>query len=113
MAYATEYQPGPILTTFNTTTNDSTAAANPNDPKYRVYKINRGDNATTNVDYAEWPGDLGAPFIDKNNNGVWDASIDSPKLLGDQTLWCVFNDVSLSTQRYGVTRPLGIEVQTT
>jgi len=40
MEYGTEYQPGPLLTHFNTTTNDDRAAkANAQDPRYRAYKI--------------------------------------------------------------------------
>ena len=64
--YQTEFQPGPILSTFNTTTNSSTAAANPDDRRYHIYKINRGDEnlpaGQRNPDYDNWPGDLGAPY---------------------------------------------------
>ena len=110
--YSTEYQPGPILTTYNTATNDSTAAGNPHDQRYRVYKINKEDNEITNNDYAEWPGDLGAPFIDINNNGVWDKGTDIPKLTGDQTVWTVYNDLDKTAHsRVGLTPPMGIEVQ--
>ncbi|MHB1049557.1 MAG: T9SS type A sorting domain-containing protein [Bacteroidota bacterium] len=114
MDYSTEFQPGPILSTFNTQTNDSSVAADPSDPKYRVYKINKGDNAGNNPDYAEWPGDLGAPFNDLNNNGIWDPGTDTPKLLGDQTLWSVINDVDPKNHRIaGTTPPMGFEVHST
>jgi hypothetical protein len=110
--YQTEYQPGPILTTYNTTLNDPSVAGNPHDRRYRVYKINNGDNGTTNIDYAEWPGDLGAPFIDINNNGVWDNGTDVPKVTGDQTLWTVYNDLDKTAHSLvGLTPPMGIEVQ--
>jgi hypothetical protein len=52
------------------------------DEQYHVYKINIGDNASTNPDYAQWPVDQGAPI---NNSG-------NPKHIGDQTLWCSFTD---------------------
>lgn len=114
MDYTSEYQAGPILTTFNTAINDSSVAADPSDPKYRVYKINKGDNASTNADYAAWPGDLGAPYNDLNKNGMWDPGIDTPKLTGDQTLWCVYNDAHpMNHRNSGVTNPMGLEVHAT
>lgn len=114
MDYTTEFQPGPILTTFNTQTNDSSVAADPSDPKYRVYKINNGDTAENNPDYAEWPGDLGAPYNDLNNNGLWDPGTDTPMLLGDQTLWSVINDANPKNHLLtGTTPPMGIEVHST
>ncbi len=112
MYYLTEYQPGPILSTFNTTTNDNAVAGNPSDKKYRIYKINRGDTEQSNIDYAEWPGDLGAPYLDLNNNGVWDVGIDKPKITGNQTLWSVFNDAHISKHNgAGNTPPIGLEVR--
>jgi hypothetical protein len=111
MDYTTEYQSGPINSTFNTLTNDSSVAADPNDLKFRVYKINKGDNASNNQDYAQWPADLGAPYHDNNKNGVWDPETDRPRLIGDQTLWTVYNDLNTPARRSsGMTNPLGIEV---
>ncbi|HTX17100.1 MAG TPA: FlgD immunoglobulin-like domain containing protein [Bacteroidota bacterium] len=116
--YLTEYQSGPILTSFNTTTNDPSAAANPNDAKYHLYKVNKSDASLPagqrNPDYDNWPGDLGAPYVDVNGNGVWDPGIDQPKLYGDQELWCVYNDANVSNHLpVGGTAPMGIEVQAT
>ena len=116
--YVTEFQPGPVLSTFNTTTNSADAAANPNDPKYHIYKINKGDEdlppTGRNLDYDYWPGDLGAPFIDVNGNGRWDGGIDKPKLYGDQELWCVYNDANQTNHlSVGTTAPMGIEAQAT
>ena len=116
--YQSEFQPGPILSTFNTTTNDTSAAANSSDLKYHLYKINKGDGSLPagqrNPDYDNWPGDLGAPYIDVNGNGRWDKSIDKPKLWGAQELWCVYNDLNLKNHyRTGTTMPMGFEVQTT
>ncbi|MFA6541797.1 MAG: hypothetical protein WCT99_09365, partial [Bacteroidota bacterium] len=112
--YQSEFQPGPILGIFNTTTNISSVAANPNDQKYHIYKIDKFSELFYTPDYAEWPGDLGAPFNDINNNGVWDKGIDTPKLYGDQTLWCVYNDLNLNEHpRIGATEPMGLEVQAT
>lgn len=97
--YVAEYQPGIIL--------PDGMADNPDREKYRVYKIKPGDSADPNdpnynKDYAEWLIADGVP-VDENGD---------PLILGDQTLWCVMNDLdqSLHNGAYS-TRPLNIEVQ--
>lgn len=67
--------------------------------------------------------DLGAKFydgdqnglyepIDKNQNKAWDFDEDMPDLLGDITLWCVYNDGKLPSTH--LTRfPQGIEIAQT
>jgi len=48
--------------------------------------------------------------IDKNFNGIWDRDEDMPMILGDETVWCVYNDgVPDSLRRLGVP-PKYIEV---
>ena len=81
-----------------------------------------------------WPVDLGAPFIDRNGNGMYDAppagfavadligmQYDEPGIAGadpdspaDQVLWTVFNDLHrpTSTSRFG-SEPTGLEIQMT
>ncbi len=109
--YMTEFQPGPILSTYNTATNDVSVAANANDTTFRIYKINKNDNAATNSDYAKWPGQLGAPYNDVNTNGQWDQGIDTPKLFGHQMLWNVYNDLDTADRKIiGKTKPMGLEV---
>lgn len=88
------------------------------------------------TDWAEWPVQYGAPFIDRNRNGVFDPvngwetmdgfdleelESDEPGIAGannnspaDQVLWMVFND--LDPDQAGVnflSLPLGFEVQKT
>lgn len=117
--YSTEFQPGPIISTFNTTTNSTAALGDPDAQKHRLYKINRVDERNVgtvkaNPDYDEWPGDLGAPYIDVNNNGVWDKGTDKPRFWGDQQIWVVYNDGNASNHKgTGTTNPMGVEVQTT
>ncbi|HVP57754.1 MAG TPA: FlgD immunoglobulin-like domain containing protein [bacterium] len=93
--YTPEYRPGVIHPdgTYDPYT----------DPIYHVYKIVRGDTAST--DYTEWPAQQGAPV---NSAG-------KPLLTGDQTLWCVYHDADpqYHTSLEGGTAPLGIEVQQT
>ena len=115
MDYVNEFQPGPLLQTFNTTSNkDSAANARASDPMWHLYKISRSDtnNPAGNPDYTGWPGGAGAPFVDVNGNGVWDQGIDVPKFYGDQQLWTVCNDVNDSLKsKVGTTAPMGVEVR--
>jgi hypothetical protein len=70
------------------------------------------------LDWTEWPADLGAPFFDANNNGIYDpdpSSGDVPGIDGAaQTIWFVANDQEqvLTLNLYG-TLPIGIEYQAT
>ena len=91
-------------------------ADNPNDGKYRVYKIRKGWEGlppgprrdTYEKDYNEWPIADGAPYVlDANGNKV-------PEFVGDEVLWCVSNDLdqTRSTYTYG-TLPMGLEQQMT
>jgi hypothetical protein len=95
--FSTEFTPGPVI--GGTFPPDATT-----NPAYRVYKIysdSTGINA--NTDYLEWPADQGAPI---DCYGL-------PVLVGDQTLWTVFNDLDPAAHSYhsGNTAPLGLEVQ--
>ncbi len=71
-------------------------------------------------DWANWPAagttnDLGAPFTDKNNDGIYEPDIDIPGVPGaDQTIFYVANDENsnLTTTFYGA-QPLGLEVHVT
>jgi hypothetical protein len=71
------------------------------DPVYHVYKIVRGDTASS--DYLAWPFQHGAPATAGGR----------PLLLGDQTLWCVYHDAdpAYHTAPEGSTPPLGLEIQ--
>ncbi len=89
----TEFRPGKILRSGNTLVPDD-----PNLARYRVYYIRRGDNATTNPDYAQWPVADGAP-VDANGN---------PLITGSESMWYVAND--LSNRRFS-SQPLGCELQ--
>jgi len=83
--------------------------------RFHVYTINRGDDAETNPDYAAWPFDDGAPSLtgadgsdslDADGNRI-------PLVLGDQSLWAVYNDANQAKHNNGAgsTQPLGIEVR--
>lgn len=88
---ATEFQPGNILTAGI----DPPAAANRLDEAYRWYEL-RSDGSG---DWSSWPVDQGAP-VDRDGK---------PLLIGDQTLFCVYNDLSEHT--LFSTPKLGVEVR--
>jgi hypothetical protein len=67
------------------------------------------------LDWSEWPATDGAPFTDKNGNGVYEPGIDVPGVPGaDQTIWYVANDANAtqSVYLYG-TNPCNVELQVT
>ena len=52
--------------------------------------------------------------VDLNNNGSWDENEDRPDLLGDETIWCVYNDGLPSEEREFIdVEPQGIEIRQT
>lgn len=89
--YSQDFTPGPMIG----------SAPSPDNERFRVYKIRRGD--TSSDDYVNWPVQDGAPVDEEGN----------PLLIGDQTMWCVYNDANAANHNSGATLPLGIEVQQT
>ncbi|GJQ21102.1 MAG: hypothetical protein HBSIN02_14570 [Bacteroidia bacterium] len=89
------------------------------------------------TDWTAWPTDKGAPFIDRNNNGVYDpppafsatftvdslisTNADEPGVAGvdpnspaDQVIWTVYNDLNVAqAQGFAGSEPLGLEIQKT
>lgn len=66
-------------------------------------------------DWLEWRAIDGAPFEDKNANGIYEPGTDIPGILNaDQTIWYVANDLNSNQTMflYGAL-PLGIELQVT
>jgi hypothetical protein len=79
----------------------------PDSPNYRVFKVEREDT----TGWADWVANaapLGAP-VDTTSGLV------VPHIIGDQTLWAVFNDADPSrhTNDAGNSAPLGVEIQLT
>jgi len=124
--YLSGLKPGKILS--------DGSAQDPTDPKARVFRvrpdykfgdlsseINDGEGTEEEIrnqyekDWNEWPANDGAPFDDKNNNGIYEPGIDIPGVPGaDQTLWFVANDLDSNQTKslYG-SLPFGVEVQVT
>jgi len=77
----------------------------PYEERFKVFKIDSA-SGPGDYDYDNWPESLGAPV---DNGG-------EPLLIGDQTLWTLFNDAdpALHDNYFGGgTEPLGVEVQQT
>ena len=101
--YSYEYDAGPV-------------GSNSQDGQYRVFVIYRGDDENNSTDYANWPFDDGAPAVRTFNNLA--DSLDArgrriPLLIGDMTLWCVYNDANIAVHTNMNTPPIGVEVQLT
>jgi hypothetical protein len=90
--YSYEFDAGPMGTGID-----------PTSDRYRIYKIRKGDNASNSADYRDWPVADGAP-VDANGN---------PLIIGDMTIWCVFNDNNAALHVNQNTPPVGVEVQLT
>jgi hypothetical protein len=115
-------------------------AADPNDPLHRIFKILKLDPDQYEAlletdpdlynrlreDYENWPVQFGAPWVDKDGDGVFNPDFneflevgydscrsDTPLLPGDETLWFVSNDLDRrrTINLYG-TEPIGIECHT-
>lgn len=108
-SYGGEYAPGYI-----------TGGAAVTDSRFRIYSIKSGDNASTNQDYAEWGNmvPFGAPYIDVNNNGIYDGE-DIPGIKdADQTMFVCLTDGFPETHSQsegfsGGTEPIFAEVHLT
>jgi hypothetical protein len=131
--YSQEYSPGPMV---------GGTYSDPNDPVHRVYKVARftGDPADTahvertaaelaadptldplvHDSWSEYMGGaapFGAPWklyaLPDGAGGT--VEVPGPDVLGDQMLWCVYNDADPSrhVNLAGRSAPLGVEVQQT
>ncbi len=66
-------------------------------------------------DWNEWPVDRGAPYDDKDHDGVYTPGIDEPGIANaDQVIWFVVNDYdrTKTTAMLG-SEPIGLELQVT
>jgi len=95
------------------------------DPRSALYKL-REDDVDFSQSWQDWIDavELGAGFydgdgdgvynpVDINGNNIWDPNEDKPDILGDETVWCVYNDsVPRNLRRYN-SEPKGIEVRQT
>ena len=94
----------------------------PFNTKAGLFKLKRGwetlppgnERDSYEFDYLNWPVDVGAPWEDKNDDGIYTSGIDAPKIIGDETLFFVANDLdSLATYLVYGSLPMGLEFQVT
>jgi hypothetical protein len=101
-----------------------TVANGRNDPRAVIYVLNSQDDPFGSS-WQDWRDavDLGADFydgdadgvynpVDRNGNGAWDEDEDMPDLIGDETVWCVYNDgITAALRRWNTVSPKGIEIR--
>jgi len=85
----------------------------------RIFKVTRTDlqefaaTGTATADMTDWPADLGAPFVDANEDGVYNLGDgDLPEVIGEQTAWWVMNDAG-NVKGDSQSDPIGLEIQVT
>jgi photosystem II stability/assembly factor-like uncharacterized protein len=87
-SYKGEYTPGYIF-------DSSGISVARTDNRFRIYSVKRGDNASTNQNWAEW-GQMvpfGAPYVDVNHNNQYEPAIDTPGIKGaSQTIFICMTD---------------------
>ncbi|RKY53622.1 MAG: hypothetical protein DRP93_06305, partial [Candidatus Neomarinimicrobiota bacterium] len=67
------------------------------------------------LDWEQWPVEYGAPFYDKDGDGIYTAGLDEPGIANaDQVVWFVVNDFdqTATTSMFG-SQPIGLELQVT
>lgn len=92
-----------------------TVAGGSSDSKAVMYVVKRTDPQGGQV-YQDWADAvaLGADFYDADGDGIYNPAIDMPDLLGDETVWCVYNDgIPQAGRRWNAVAPLGIEIRQT
>jgi Secretion system C-terminal sorting domain len=108
-----DYQPGIV-------------GSNPDDRANIIYVISK-DDLPFGESWQLWRGavEMGAEFydgdgdgvyhpFDKNFDGTWQPNEDMPILIGDATVWCIYNDgLPSDERRFENVDPLGIEIQQT
>ncbi len=91
-------------------------------PEYKQFKIKKDweylqpgpERDKLEYDYSNWPGSLGAPFIDVDGDGKYTKDVDRPDFIGDEVLYSVANDKDSNITKflYG-TLPMELEIHTT
>ncbi len=102
--YSTEFQPGPIVTTYDGNPNHAAAdAANPGDSKWNIMVLSKSASPT-DATYQEWVQNAaltGAPLTPDGK----------PLVIGDQVAYWVMNDLSIAGHSaVSTTDPMGVEV---
>ena len=97
-----------------------------NDPNAVLYVVNAQDEpfgqswqdwkdaVTLGADFVDGDGDGIYNPVDKNGNGSYDLDEDMPDLIGDEVVWCVYNDgLPVAQRRWNTSLQVGVEVRQT
>ncbi|MFC2103591.1 hypothetical protein ACFLSS_04095, partial [Bacteroidota bacterium] len=103
-----------------------TVADGRTDPRAVMYVLNSSDEpfgpswqdwidaVALGADFYDGNGDGEYTPVDRNGNGSWDEDEDMPDLIGDETIWCVYNDdITAALRRWNTVTPKGIEIRQT
>lgn len=105
--------------------NQGNVGGNEYDPRYVLYIVNKRDPpfgytwqnwrdaVTLGAEFYDGDGDGTYNPVDKNWNGTWETNEDMPMLIGDETIWCVYNDGVPANQRRWESESQGIEIRQT
>lgn len=107
-----DYLPG----TINTPSGDPIASLyklSSNDVDFGESWQDWSDAVSLGADFYDGNGDGVYDPVDLNGNSVWDPNEDKPDLIGDLTLWCVYNDSRPKPERRYEVDPKGIEIRQT
>jgi hypothetical protein len=108
-----DYQAGKVGSSVNDVLNKLYVVRS-SDPPFGISWQNWIHAVALGADFYDGDNDGIYSPIDKNANGSWDPNEDKPDLLGDMTIWCVYNDgVPSSGKRFPQVPPLGIEIKQT
>ena len=70
------------------------------------------DAVALGADFYDGNGDSLYTPNDLNQNGEWDPDEDRPDLIGDETVWCVFNDgLPVAQRRWNTSFQIGVEIR--
>lgn len=107
-----DYMPGGVKTS-----NDNNAqlyVLQSNDDPFSQSWIDWIDAVELGADFYDGDGDGVYTPVDKNNNGEWDLDEDRPDLVGDETVWTIYNDgVYAGDRRWNTVSPIGIQIKQT
>jgi len=108
--YSQEFAPGPM---YDDPADTLPATFMVDQSYFKNFVLERGN--TTSPDYVNWPSSPVAP-LDPRGQGAPLDSLGQPLILGDKSIWSVYNDANPEDHTNGSagrTDPLGLEIQQT
>ncbi|RPI72264.1 MAG: exo-alpha-sialidase, partial [Ignavibacteriales bacterium] len=107
-----DYQPGIVNSDADDPLN-SLYIIRANDPPFGMSWQRWRDAVKLGADFYDGNSDGIYNPVDLNYNGTWDPGDDMPLILGDETIWCVYNDAVLADLRRWDVDPKQIQISQT